>query len=57
MGTGNKMMKKRAMLGGGAPKDTSGGKDLSKNATNVIPGTKLTQKPQGPSANAVARKR
>lgn len=56
MGNGNKMFHKKASHGGGSPKDTSDGKDLSKNAKNVISGTKLTQRPMAPNANALAAK-
>jgi hypothetical protein len=41
--------------GGAGPKSTSDGKDLSKNAKNVISGTKVSMKPVSPSANAASR--
>lgn len=41
--------------GGAGPKDTSDGKDLSKNAMNVISGTKASTKPISPNANAMSR--
>lgn len=56
MKNGMKAMSKRSGPKGGTPKDCSDGKDLSKNAKNVIPGTKLTQRPISPSANRVAVK-
>lgn len=37
------------------PKDTSMGKSLSKNATNVISGTQATTEPLSPNANRVSR--
>jgi hypothetical protein len=43
------------ILGGAGPKSTSMGKDLSKNATNCISGTKVTTSPLSPNANAVSK--
>lgn len=54
MGTGMKMLGKKAMHGGGPVKDTSDGKDLSKNATNSM--GKWSNKPVSPNANNVAVK-
>lgn len=37
------------------PKDTSMGKDLSRDAKNCISGTKVTTSPLSPNANAVSK--
>lgn len=56
-GNQNRAFHKKANLAGagGSPKDTSMGKDLSRDATNTIGGTQVSTTPISPNANANSR--
>lgn len=53
----NAAFHKRANLkgAGGSPKSTDMGKDMSRDATNVLGGTKVSERPISPSANSQSR--